>query len=283
MAYSTPGQHTYGMNQQLRIAISGASGRMGRALVESSLGDRRLRVHRAVIDASSDLVGQPLKQPATAESLRYSSGWEGAGKLDAVIDFSSPQGLASALAYCLDHQVALVVGTTGYEQELQTQLQDAAARIPVLQAANFSLGVAVMQHLLRDAARALPAWDLEIIEAHHGRKEDAPSGTAIALGEAAAQARGTTLEAEAVYTRQGQTGPRRHGAIGFSVVRGGDIVGEHVAMLAGKGERLELCHRASDRGIFARGALEAAVWLAGQAPGFYGIADMLQGRLRVES
>ncbi|KGI78315.1 4-hydroxy-tetrahydrodipicolinate reductase [Oleiagrimonas soli] len=268
------------MNQALRIAISGASGRMGSALIARSRGDRRLRVQRAVIDARSELVGHPLQQPATPDSLRYSNGWEGASDLDVVIDFSTPAGLSAALDYCLADGVPLVVGTTGYDAALRDRLDAASERIAVLQAANFSLGVAVLQRLLRDAARALPEWDLEIVEAHHGRKEDAPSGTAIALGEAAAKARGTTLEEQAVYAREGHPGPRRQGEIGFAVVRGGDIVGEHTALLAGKGERLELIHRATDRGIFARGALEAAVWLAAQPPGRYGIADMLEGRLR---
>ncbi|RAP57843.1 4-hydroxy-tetrahydrodipicolinate reductase [Oleiagrimonas sp. MCCC 1A03011] len=268
------------MNQALRIAISGASGRMGRALIARSRSDRRVRVQRAVIDARSELVGHPLQQPATPESLRYSNGWEGAGALDVVIDFSTPVGLGNALDYCLTEGVPLVVGTTGYDAALRDRLMHAAEHIAILQAANFSLGVAVLQRLLRDAARALPEWDLEIIEAHHGRKEDAPSGTAIALGETAAKARGTTLDEQAVYAREGHPGPRKSGEIGFSVIRGGDIVGEHIAMLAGNGERLELAHRATDRGIFARGALEAAVWLSGQPAGHYGIADMLEGRLQ---
>lgn len=268
------------MSEPLRIAISGASGRMGRALVERCRGDRRLRVQRAVIDAASELVGQPLQQPATPDSLRYSNGWEGAGELDAVIDFSSPAGLAAALEHCLGQGVPLVVGTTGYDADLKARLASAGERIAVLEAANFSIGVALLQRLLRDAARALPEWDLEIVEAHHGRKEDAPSGTALALGEAAALARGSSLREHAVYVREGHPGARQKGEIGFSVVRGGDIVGEHTALLAGKGERLELVHRASDRGIFARGALEAAVWLSGQAPGCYGIGDMLDGRLK---
>jgi 4-hydroxy-tetrahydrodipicolinate reductase len=261
------------------MAISGASGRMGRALVERCRGDRRLRLQRAVIDAASELVGQPLQQPATSESLRYSNGWEGAGELDAVIDFSTPDGLAAALDFCLERGVPLVVGTTGYEADLKGRLDAAGERIAVLRSANFSIGVAVLQRLLRDAARALPDWDVEIIEAHHGRKEDAPSGTAIALGEAAARARAGSLDDLAVYAREGRPGPRSKGEIGFSVVRGGDIVGEHTAILAGKGERLELIHRATDRGIFARGAIEAAVWLADQDPGCYDIGDMLEGRL----
>jgi len=136
-----------------------------------------------------------------------------------------------------------------------------------------------LKRLLCEAAAALPDWDLEIIEAHHGRKEDAPSGTALALGHAAAEARGTSLAKDGVYAREGRTGARRSGTIGFAVVRGGDVVGEHTALLLGQGERVELSHRATDRSVLARGALEAAAWLAGKAPASYRIDDMLQARL----
>jgi 4-hydroxy-tetrahydrodipicolinate reductase len=271
------------MNQPIRLAISGASGRMGAALIARSRSDKRTRVTRAVIDPGSDLVGKPLQQPATPDSLRYSAGWSDAGALDAVIDFSTPDGLDAALSWCVQHGTALVVGTTGYDAALRERLTGAGQHIAVLQAANFSLGVAVLQHLLHDAARALPEWDLEIIEAHHGRKEDAPSGTALALGEAAAKARDVTLDEHAVYARQGHPGVRSRGEIGFAVIRGGDIVGEHTALLAGAGERLELSHRATDRGIFAHGAIEAAIWLAAQKPGNYDIGDMLEGRLQPAS
>jgi 4-hydroxy-tetrahydrodipicolinate reductase len=198
--------------------------------------------------------------------------------LDVVVDFSGPDGLAAALDYCFERGVALVTGTTGLDAALTQRLAMAATRIPLLRAANFSLGVAVLSRLLREASAALRDWDLEIVEAHHGRKEDAPSGTALALGEVAAAARGTTLERDAVYAREGRTGARRHGEIGFAVVRGGDIVGEHQALLIGQGERVELGHRATDRSIFARGALEAAHWLAGKSPGAYDLDMMLAER-----
>jgi 4-hydroxy-tetrahydrodipicolinate reductase len=150
----------------------------------------------------------------------------------------------------------------------------------VLRAANFSLGVAVLRRLVREAAAALPDWDLDILEAHHNRKVDAPSGTALALGEAAAAGRGVSLSDSAVYAREGTTGPRQHGSIGFAVVRGGDIVGEHEVWVIGQGERVELNHRASDRSIFARGAIETAHWLAGKAPGAYDLDAMLADRLQ---
>jgi 4-hydroxy-tetrahydrodipicolinate reductase len=152
--------------------------------------------------------------------------------------------------------------------------------IPILRAANFSLGVVVLTRLLRDAAAALDGWDLEIVEAHHGRKLDAPSGTALALGSAAAAARGQTLQAAAVYGHAGNDAARRPGSIGFAVVRGGDLVGEHAAMLIGQGERIELAHRATDRAIFARGALQAAHWLAGRPAGRYQLDDVIAPAVR---
>ncbi len=265
---------------QVRLAINGASGRMGRALVALLRGDRRFVLERAVIDADSELVGQPLHAPSTPETPCYVAGWEAAGELDVVVDFSTPSGLADTLAHCESRGVALVTGTTGLDDDLQRRLETAARRIPVLRAANFSLGVAVLTRLLRDAAAALPDWDLEIVEAHHGRKQDAPSGTALALGQAAAAARGAELDDVAVHARHGHAGERVAGSIGFAVVRGGDIVGEHTAMLATRGERVELGHRATDRSIFARGALTAAAWLAGREAGLYGIGEVLDERLK---
>lgn len=267
------------MSTPIRLAINGASGRMGQALVALLRGQRDPQLVRAVIDPSAELVGQPLQIPVTPETLRYAADWKASPDLDVVIDFSSPQGLSASLEHCLTHEVALVVGTTGMDAALETRLQDAEQHIAILRAANFSLGVAVLTRLLRDASAALPDWDLEIVEAHHGRKQDAPSGTALALGHAAANARGGQLADMADYARHGQTGPRKTGSIGFAVVRGGDIVGEHTALLATTGERVELTHRATDRVIFARGALAAATWLAGKPAGTYSIDQMLQERL----
>ena len=261
------------MTQAIRVAINGASGRMGRALLTLLRDDRRFELTRAVVAEGSEHDGAPV-----FGALSYTHNWDGAPATDVVIDFSGPEGLASALMYCITHKVALVTGTTGIEPALESQLTEASKQIPLLRAANFSLGVAVLTRLLREAAAALPDWDLEIIEAHHNRKEDAPSGTALALGHAAADARGTTLAKDGVYVREGRPGARREGTIGFAVVRGGDVVGEHTALVLGQGERVELSHRATDRSIFARGALEAAAWLAGRKPGAYSIDHMLQDR-----
>lgn len=266
------------MIQPIRLVINGASGRMGRALLALVREDKRFELVNALVSSSSTHNGSPVFADSPA-SLRYTHEWS-AVAANAVIDFSGPDGLAAAIDYCSAHKAALVTGTTGVDAALQARLHEASQHIPVLHAANFSLGVAVLKRLLREAAAALADWDLEIVEAHHSRKEDAPSGTALALGQAAAEARGTSLAKDAVYVREGRPGARRGGSIGFAVVRGGDVVGEHTALLLGQGERVELSHRATDRSIFARGALEAAAWLAGKEPGAYGIDDMLQDRLQ---
>lgn len=204
-----------------------------------------------------------------------SDDWETVPQLDVVIDFSTPQGFAAALAHCGSRGVALVSGTTGFDAAQRAAMDNAARVIPVLHAANFSLGVAVLTRLLHEAAAALPDWDLEIIEAHHARKVDAPSGTALALGRAAAEARGQDFERVALLARQGHTGKRPENAIGFASIRAGDIVGEHTALLATTDERIELTHRACDNTIFARGALAAAAWIARKPPGAYTLDDAL--------
>lgn len=262
------------MTRPLRLAINGASGRMGVALLGLLQGDARFELAHAVVAPGSDRDGLPVRAE-DADALRYAHGWNDAPPLDVVIDFSSPAALAGALDHCLAHGVALVSGTTGIDAGLEQRLGDACSRLAILRASNFSLGVAMLTRLLREAAAALPAWDLEIVEAHHGRKQDAPSGTALTLGRAAATARGTSLDAAAIYSREGQTGERPAGSIGFAMLRGGDIVGEHTAMLIGEGERLELTHRATDRSIFARGALQAAHWLAGRAAGAWQLDDVI--------
>ncbi len=263
------------MGEVVRVAVNGATGRMGRVLVDLLRRDRRFELIAAVTAVDAPEMGAPV---APGSQLCFTHDWADVPGLDVVIDFSGPAGLDTALRHCLDSRAALVVGTTGIGEALEARLVQSAQDIALLRSANFSLGVAVLSRLLRQAAAALAEWDLEIIEAHHGRKEDAPSGTALLLGEAAAAGRGVMLGEQAVLTREGRTGPRRPGEIGFAVVRGGDIVGEHTAMLIGQGERVELAHRATDRRIFARGAIEAARWLAGRPAGSYTLDAMLAER-----
>jgi 4-hydroxy-tetrahydrodipicolinate reductase len=262
------------MSGPLRLAINGASGRMGAALLGLLQDDARFELCHAVVAAGSDLDGDPV-YPGQNRSLHYTHGWESAPPLDVVVDFSNPSALAAALGHCVARDLALVSGTTGLDAWLEQQLDDACRKLAIVHAANFSLGVAVLSRLLREAAAALPDWDLEIVEAHHARKQDAPSGTALALGRVAAQARRTSLETAAICSRTDRSGQRTEGSIGFASIRGGDIVGEHTAMLIGHGERLELSHRAMDRSIFARGALHAAHWLAGRGPGRWQLDDVL--------
>jgi 4-hydroxy-tetrahydrodipicolinate reductase len=242
------------MSDPIQLGINGANGRMGRAL-------------QALVreDARFDLVA----------AINATDQWRDAPKLDVVVDFSSPAGFDAALAHCVAQNVALVSGTTGLDASQRNAVSEAARIIPVLHAANFSLGVAVLTRVLREAAATLPDWNLEILETHHARKLDAPSGTALALGRAAAEARGQDFDAIAVLSREGQVGARPQGAIGFASLRAGDVVGEHTAMLVTAGERLELSHRATDRAIFARGALAAAAWIARRPPRIYSLDDVL--------
>lgn len=242
------------MPEPIRLGLSGAHGRMGHALQALLRDDTRFGL---------------------AARIARSDDWSVAPKLDVVIDFSTPEGFDAALAHCESHGVALVSGTTGIDVAQRKRFDAAAERIPVLYAANFSLGVAVLTRLLRDAAAALPDWDIEIVEAHHARKVDAPSGTALALGRAAAAARGSDFDEVAAFGRHGHTGVRAPGTIGIASLRAGDIVGEHTALIAGHDERIELTHRAFDNTIFARGALASAAWLVGRAPGAYAIEDVI--------
>ncbi|MFC5435056.1 4-hydroxy-tetrahydrodipicolinate reductase [Rhodanobacter umsongensis] len=262
------------MTRPVRLALNGASGRMGSALLSLLGDDGRFELVHAVVAPGSSNDGQPVVAGHPA-SLRFAHDWTQAPALDVVIDFSGQVGLTCALDHCLAQGAALVSGTTGIDATLEARLAAASKHIAVLRAANFSVGVAVLTRLLREAAAVLPTWDVEIVEAHHGRKLDAPSGTAIALGHAAAAVRGTTLAAAAVHDRHGRPGGRADGSIGFAVIRGGDIVGEHTAMLIGQGERLELVHRATDRSVFARGALHAAHWLAGRPAGQWQLDDVI--------
>lgn len=262
------------MSKPVRLVVNGASGRMGRALLQLLAHDDRFLLIGAMTSTAEPASGQPV----ACSLARLSSDWSTLDSFDAVIDFSSAAGLMQALNACRARGAALVSGTTGLDPSQRARLDSVSRHIAVLHAGNFSLGIALLSRLVAQAAAALPDWDLEIIEAHHALKQDAPSGTALELGEAAAAARGTSLEDAGVGARSGQTGARSSGSIGFAVVRGGDIVGEHTALLAGQGELIELVHRATDRAIFARGAIEAARWLAGKPPGHYALDQMLAER-----
>lgn len=262
-----------------KIAVLGVTGRMGQCLVRAlrEPSPQRLELCGALASAASTRLGQDAALDGPATGVRITADVRAALAAAAVaVDFSLPQGIAEHAQACLERRVALLVGTTGLDSAARAGLESVARTVPVLIAPNTSIGVAVMTHLLEVAARALGSgYEAEISELHHRMKRDAPSGTALSWGEAIARARGAELAQLAVFDRHGSPGPRRPGSIGFASLRAGDIVGEHTAVLAADGERLELTHRAQDRMVFARGALAAAAWLTGREPGLYGMRDVL--------
>ncbi len=247
---------------------------MGRSLVALLPEFPELALHAAVVSAGSGLAGREVDG---APGLRYAPGLAAAlPGAQLVIDFSSAGAALDHLGACAAARVPLLLGTTGVGREIEVAAARAAKHMPLLIASNTSMGVTLLTELVRRAAAALPAgFDIEIVEAHHRHKVDAPSGTALSLAEAAATGRGVELEGRAVYARKGAVGARAAGQIGFAVVRGGDVVGEHEVLFLGEGERLSLKHSATDRSIFARGALHAGRWLAGQAAGRYEMRDVL--------
>ena len=227
-----------------RIGLFGAGGRMGRAIADAAERRRDITI--------------------------------GGGRPDVFVDFSAPEALPAHMQAALEAGKPIVIGTTGLTEEHQRLIDEATGRIAVLQAANTSLGVNVLVHLVREtAARLGDDWDIEIVEMHHRHKVDAPSGTALLLGRAAAEGRGVELGAVSDRGRDGITGPRTPGHIGFAALRGGSVAGDHQVIFAGQGERIELGHRAESREIFARGAIEAALWLKDKPAGRYSMSDVL--------
>ena len=251
------------MTAPVPLAVAGALGRMGRAVAE------------VVAEAEgAELVARFDRAPDEGLSTRE----DALARAAVVVDFSTPEAsVALAQAAALAGRPALVIGTTGLSDAQEAAITRAAERVAILRSGNFSLGVNLLIGLVRQAARTLPAaeWDIEIFEAHHRRKVDAPSGTALMLGEAAASGRGVRLDETSERGRDGLTGPRRPGAIGFSVQRGGGVVGEHSVLFAAEDELITLSHSARDRRLFARGAVHAALWLAARPPGLYGMPDVL--------
>jgi 4-hydroxy-tetrahydrodipicolinate reductase len=249
----------------VRIGVSGALGRMGVNVATAVRARPELELAARFDRPGAE--GEGLV--AAAEALK---------SCDVIIDFSTPQASVALARAAAEHGgPALVIGSTGLDPAQEAAIAQAAERIAVVRSGNFSLGVNLLLGLVRQAARALPAsdYDIEIVEAHHRRKVDAPSGTALMLGEAAASGRGKKLSAVEVRARDGLTGPREPGAIGFAVLRGGGVVGEHSVLFAAEDEIITLAHSARDRALFARGAVEAALWAAGKTPGLYGMAEVL--------
>jgi 4-hydroxy-tetrahydrodipicolinate reductase len=263
---------------QCRIGVVGCGGRMGQMLLAEIA-----RTEGAVISGgtarSASLQGQDLGMLAGLGQLDLHVGDDPAALLaasDAIIDFTSPAATVQHAELAAAEGKVLVIGTTGIDAAQTRAIEDAAERTAIVWSANMSLGVNLLLGLVEQVAGALgPDYDIEVLEMHHRRKVDAPSGTALALGHAAAAGRGHPLEQLWVKSRDGHTGAREAGTIGFATLRGGDVVGDHTVMFAGLGERLELTHKAADRAIYARGAVRAALWATGRPPGLYGMKDVL--------
>jgi 4-hydroxy-tetrahydrodipicolinate reductase len=264
---------------QISIALLGISGRMGRMLITGIENSANLKLIGGMDSPDS----QWLSKDASGFAGSVASGVivtadpsvaiRGA---QVAIAFALPQVTAAIVNACVAARCPLVLGTTGHTPEQRADVEQAAKHIPIVMTSNFSLGVNLLFKLAEQTARALDAeYDIEIFEAHHRNKKDAPSGTALSLGESVAKGRGISLRENAVFERYGDTGARKKGSIGFSVLRGGDIIGDHTVTFAGIGERIELSHKASDRMAFAQGALHAARWVVGKSPAMYTMRDVL--------
>ena len=267
--------------KEISIAVLGAAGRMGQMLVRIVGETPETRLTAAVEHTGHARLGEDagtLAGVATA-GVAVSAALPGAGVADVWIDFSSPAATAANATAAAERGAALVVGTTGVDAAGKKALGDAATRVPVVFAPNTSVGITALIRLVADAARLLgPGYDLEIVETHHRAKRDAPSGTALRLAEALAEATGRNLADDARYERHGDVGPRTAREIGIQTLRGGDVIGDHTVFFLGSGERIEITHRASSRETFARGAVRAAQWVKGRAPGLYDMRDVLSLR-----
>ncbi len=258
-----------------RVAIFGATGRMGQAITRVIAGDDEARVVAAWAHGGDDRLGADVGEHAGVGRLEVAIGLLGEIDADVVIDFTSPDGTEAIAAACAAARVPLVSGTTGLHSAAEDALSRTAAVAPVIHAPNMSVGVTLLFHLAEVAASRLADFDAEIVEMHHRHKVDAPSGTAVRLAEHVARARELAPSRVLRFERSGQVGPRGADEIGVMTLRGGAVVGDHTLHLVGEGERLELTHRAMDRSIFARGAVRAAKWIVDQPPGRYGMADVL--------
>ncbi|MES2296879.1 MAG: 4-hydroxy-tetrahydrodipicolinate reductase [Pseudomonadota bacterium] len=263
---------------EMKIAVAGASGRMGRMLVEAIMG-----ATDATLAGALDVAGAPACGIDAAAFAGLQSGVlvesdlaRGLGHARYLIDFTRPEGTLRHLAYCAEHGIKMVIGTTGFDEAGKAAIRAAAAKTAIVFAPNMSVGVNVTLKLLEMAARSLNmGYDIEIVEAHHRHKVDAPSGTALKMGEVIAGALGRDLADCAVYAREGVTGERDPSSIGFATIRGGDIVGDHTVLFAGIGERIEISHKSSSRITYVHGALRAARFLADKTSGLYDMQDVL--------
>ena len=261
------------------LGINGAGGRMGQTLVRACVEDEKMRLGAAFEAASSEALGADAGELAGAGRtgvIVHQDPRQYQEKFEVLVDFTVPECTMHSLRICREFGKSMVIGTTGLDFAQKKTLLEASSEISIVFAPNMSTGVNLCLKLLQLAAPALgDDYDIEIIEAHHRHKVDAPSGTALRMGEVVAESLGRNLDDCAVYGRQGHTGPRDSRTIGFETIRAGDIVGEHTVMFSGAGERVEITHRASSRMSFARGAMRAAAWVAGQGPGLFDMQDVL--------
>lgn len=264
----------------MKLVVVGAAGRMGRTLIRIIAETPGAVLHAAIERPESPLIGTdagtlaglgPLGVPVTDDPLAAFL------EADGVIDFTAPAASVTFAGLAAQARIVHVIGTTGCQAGDEAAFRAAARHARIVKSGNMSLGVNLLAVLVRQAARALDAagWDIEVLEMHHKHKVDAPSGTALLLGEAAAEGRGIALSDHSVRVRDGHTGAREDGTIGFATLRGGSVIGEHSVLLAGEGETVTLSHSATDRSIFARGAVRAALWAHRQKPGFYSMSDVL--------
>ncbi|MGV3344798.1 4-hydroxy-tetrahydrodipicolinate reductase [Enterobacteriaceae bacterium LUAb1] len=265
--------------KNIRIAVTGVSGRMGRQLIQAIQQAEGVKLGAALVRSGSSLAGCDAGELAGCgkNGVIVRSDLAGvADDFDVLIDFTRPEATLEYLAFCQQHHKAMVIGTTGFNDAGKAAISAASEDMGIVFAANFSVGVNLVLTLLEQAAKVMGEYcDIEIIEAHHRNKVDAPSGTALAMGEAIAGAMGKNLQEHAVYTREGYTGERKAHTIGFATVRAGDIVGEHTAIFADTGERVEIIHKASSRMTFANGAVRAASWINSKKTGLYSMKDVL--------
>jgi 4-hydroxy-tetrahydrodipicolinate reductase len=260
----------------IQLAIAGASGKMGRMLLEACAADPSTALVAALETPQSAAIGVSARAfGATAElAITGSAANLPAGAV--LIDFTRPEATLAYLDACLANRVAMVIGTTGFDDAGKAKITAAAKHIPIVFSPNYSVGVNTVFKLLELAAKSLDTgYDVEILEMHHRMKVDAPSGTALKLGEVIAQAQGTTLAERAVYAREGHTGERKPGSIGFATLRGGDVVGDHTVVFAGLGERIEISHKSASRSTYAVGAIRAAKFLHGKTHGLFDMRDVL--------
>lgn len=266
------------MVNPLKVVIAGCSGRMGHALLESVFADAELVLHGALDRADNPQLGRDAgEQFGRLSGVKVTSDVDAAlNGADVLVDFTRPEASMLYLEACQKAGVGMVIGTTGFSTEQKSAIQSASKNISIVFAPNMSVGVTLLINLVEQAAKVLKdGYDIEVVEMHHRHKVDAPSGTALRLGEAAAHGIGQDLKDCAIYAREGVTGEREAGKIGFATLRGGDVVGDHTVMFAGIGERVEITHKASSRATFAIGALRAAKFLAEKKTGLYDMQDVL--------